>query len=330
MRSIKNLGENGILSRVFKRFSYNIDNNVIVQNGDDAFVSLWKKRRVLVATTDMLIEDVHFSPDFSNWQDIGYKAMAVNISDLSAMGDVRPLYALISIGLNPSMPVNGVDKLLTGLWIISQKVGIKIVGGDTVKSQKHTVISITLIGEALRKNIVTRSGAQVGDKLLMSGELGLSGAGLKILQQHDSVTGFRQKLVQSHRHPPIRLSLANWLGRNHIASSMIDSSDGLHASLEHLCRSSRIGISVNLKKLPVASSLGRYCRSTNADPYRYMLFGGEDYELIFTVPRHKLKKIKSASPKLYIIGEVVDKKCGIQYMVDGKKRFIKPALFKHF
>ncbi|MFH1379464.1 MAG: thiamine-phosphate kinase [bacterium] len=330
MRLITDIGEEGIIQKLFKKFSYPHSKSIIVPNGDDAFVSLWHADNMLVATADMLIEDVHFTAHPSRWVDIGYKAMAVNISDLAAMGDVKPLYALVSIGINPATPIKVVDKIITGLWISANKVGIKIVGGDTVKSIKHMVISINLIGEANKKNIVKRSGAQIGDKLLISGELGLSHAGLKLLKENRYKDVHKNLLINSHLRPPLRLSLAQYLGRHHAASSMIDSSDGLDVSLRQLRAASHTGFDVYLENLPLHSALRSFCRTHKTSPYECMVFGGEDYELICTIPQNKLHILKSAPQKMFVIGEVTRHASKIRYMLHTKIVHIESKSFAHF
>jgi len=331
---IKDIGEQGLIARCMKKLRYPGNRNIIVPNGDDAFASFWRHGTAIVATTDMLVEDVHFSAQWNRWEDIGYKAMASNISDLSAMGDVKPLYALVSIGLKPGLPVHIVDKLLTGMLIIANKTGIKIVGGDTVKSLKSIVISISLFGEANSKNIIKRSGAQVGDKLLVTGLLGMSGAGLQVLSSikasRKKIKGYKKELIESHLRPPVRTSFGRWVAKNRMVKSMIDSSDGLHASLQQMCASSHIGCDVFLEKLPVSAHIKKWCDEKKINPYLLMLFGGEDYELICSASQKKLDKILSRFKDAYIIGEVVHKSRGIRYWLHGKKAVFKAQPFEHF
>lgn len=339
MIRIKDIGEQGLIARFMKRLRLDGDGSqnrphVIVPQGDDAYACSWRNNKALVATADMLIEGVHFSAHWNRWEDIGYKALAVNISDLSAMGDVTPLYALVSIGLKPGLPVPIVDKLLTGMLIIANRWGIKLVGGDTVKSPKSIVLSISLIGEADPKNLVRRSGAQVGDKLLVSGPLGLSGAGLQILStikgNMRKSSGYKKKLITSHVRPPIRLSFGKWVGKNHMVSSMIDSSDGLHCSLEQLCGASGVGCRVFLEKLPVSSYVKKWCSEKRIDPYSLLLFGGEDYELICTASQKKAHKIVTQFKNTRSIGEVVHKNQGIQYWLNRRKVSLTAQPFRHF
>lgn len=335
MRYVKNIGEQGIIRKIQKKFSYRRNRRIVIGNGDDACAVKIRPGKVLVATTDMLIEGTHFSSSWNRWEDIGYKALAVSISDCAAMGGVRPLCGLVSIGLKPDTPVYIVDRILTGLHVCAQKADIMILGGDTVRVQKHIVISVCLMGEADRGDLVERAGAQVGDKLLITGHMGMSRAGLSILKKRNAQRtygskSFQSRLVDAHLRPPDRTGIAQWMGKRHLASSMIDSSDGLYPSLEQLAAASGVGFVVFLDEMPCDRHLQQWCRRFKKDPCQVMVFGGEDYELVFTAAPKNARIICDRYSLARVIGEVTAKRTDIILRRKNKIPVKRKYMFKHF
>jgi thiamine-monophosphate kinase len=328
---LKDIGEFGLIDRILRRTAGMRDTHIVINNGDDAFAARIRPGYVIVATTDMLSEGVHFSREWNEWESIGYKAIAVNISDLAAMGAVKPLYCLVSAGLPANTPVNIVDKIFTGMLKACKKSNILLMGGDTVKSQKYIVISITLVGEAKAKNLIKRSGAVIGDKLLISGHFGCSRAGLEVLR--NGIGREKKKyysLVKSHLLPPNRLLLGKFLGNTQHASSLMDSSDGLACSVQHMAKASRVGFRIHVDRIPIAGALRDWTTAHRKNPFEYLVHGGEEYELIFTACEQDIPAVKAAFPYISVVGDVVPMKEGILYIKDGKIIHLPNSTFQHF
>lgn len=303
--------------------------SLITGPGDDAFVAKLSPDFLLVATKDLLIEDVHFRTSWTTPQDLGYKSIAVNLSDLAAMGAVRPLYALVGLALPGDIPVDFVEKLYKGMCVISRKYGLIIAGGDTTSSKKHIVISITLIGEAKKHDIVLRSGAKPGDLIMVTGAFGDSGAGLYLLRKGIKRTKSYQKyLINKHLLPEPRLEAAHKISR--FATSMIDSSDGLAACVNFIADESGVGMVVDLEKIPVSAQLKKLKNDhKDIDLPGLCLAGGEDYELVFTVNPNNLKGLLKIFPQAKAIGKVTKEKT-IKYFVCGKETKLKVSGYEHF
>ncbi len=308
--------------------------NSFVPIGDDAFVSKPPKGCIVI-TADSFIEDVHFSLDWAKilksrkefFSAIGYKSLAVNISDLSAMGWAKPLYCIISLGLPSYISVEDIDNFYTGLKKLADKYNISICGGDT-NFAKSFIINITLVGSIKKEKIIKRIGAKNNDKIFVTGNLGDSSAGLEILQT------FKKKkypekivkyLIKKHLFPPVRIKESKTI--SNCATSMIDCSDGLVNSINLLCEASKVGAEVHIDKIPVSTQL-KNLSLTNLLTYsltNYLLYGAEDYELIFTSSSNKLEK------KFKCIGEIKNKNRGINFLYNGKKiKIQKEKLIHHF
>lgn len=328
---LSEIGEFNLIDRIKKRIITDKANiNPIVDIGDDAFVAGLSKGHLLVSTKDLLVENVHFNLNWIKPEQLGYKAMAVNLSDLAAMGKCRPLYGLIGLALPKNVSVDFVDKLYTGLYTISKKYGLKIAGGDTVSIKKDIVISITLIGEIEQKNILARACGQLGDNIFISGEFGDSAAGLHILKSGKKITKpYQRYLVNKHFLPEPRFDVSSLLAGK--ANSMIDSSDGLAASVRIIAESSNLGARIDLEKIAISSQLKKLSEEDKSvNPVEMALFGGEDYELVFTAKPENSKYICSAIPGVVKIGEIVKKEEGIKYYLNGRQKNFKQAEFKHF
>ncbi len=301
---IKNLGEIGLIERLTKRIK--LDKSVVLGAGDDAAVIRWTRDRYLLYTCDMIIEDVHFRlKDAAPFQ-IGRKALAVNISDIAAMGGV-PRYAVISIGINPATPVSFVDRLYRGIEALAKRFKINIVGGDTNSSRK-LVIDISLLGEVEKENLVTRSGAKRGDLILITGAIGGSIKGRHL--------NFMPRLAESRR-----------LVKNFKINSMIDVSDGLILDLGRILKASSCGAVIYEMAVPL---------SKDASSFASAIKNGEDFELLFTMGQKEAARffkteLARFGTDVSMIGEVVEKRNGIK-LVDGTGRIrnIKAKGYTHF
>ena len=283
VKGLREIGEFGLIAKI-RNWMDASRADVIQGIGDDvAVIEIGKK--ALLITTDILIEGIHFERSWTNPFRLGEKALAVNLSDIAAMGGI-PKHFLISLGLPKTLPFSFVSLFYRGLKKMANRFQVDLIGGDTSLSQK-IIINICLIGEGKKGNLFFRNGARVGDDLYVSGTLGDAALGLKILQ--DKRAKRKSKgLIDKHLSPNPRIELGQALGRKQIASAMIDVSDGLLSDTLHIIEESKVGARIWENCIPLSSLYRRWVRTYSKDPYRIALTGGEDYELLFTAsPKRK-------------------------------------------
>ena len=308
---------------------------VIKGIGDDCAVFGPCSGRVLLFTTDMLVEDTHFLRDKITPYQLGWKAIAVNLSDIAAMGG-RPLYCLISLAIPVEMDVELIQDLYKGMKDICAYYKVDIVGGDTVASPDKLVINVSLTGDAKEGEVLYRSGAGPGDKLYLTGAVGDSSAGLKILKTEISPpSSIGSYFLKAHNEPKPLIETGRIIATSRLASAMIDLSDGLLSDLGHICKESAVGAMLFRDKIPLSSELKLLASRANFNPLDLALSGGEDYLLLLTVPEAKIQdlellfKDKRPSP-LYLIGEIREEK-GIKMVNDdGSVEEIGIRGFNHF
>ena len=269
------VGEFGLIARVVERLGTSA--GVVVGPGDDAAVVLAADGRV-VATTDVLVEDVHFRLDWSTAYDVGRKAAAASLADVAAMGGTATSL-LVGLAAPPDMPVSWAVGLADGLRDEADLVGAVVVGGDTVRSDR-IVVSVTALGDLGGRPPVLRSGAQPGDRVVLAGTLGRSAAGLALLRKGGTPV---QALVDAHLRPSPPYALGPELAQLG-ATSMCDVSDGLVADLEHLARASGVHIDVESRRFARDPLLTRAARVVDTHPLDFVLTGGEDHALVATLP----------------------------------------------
>ncbi len=329
-----NVGEFGFIDKI--RESLKAKNpSVVLGLGDDAAIFKPTPNHELVFTTDMLVEGRHF--DFkwiTPWQ-LGAKTMAVNISDCAAMG-ARPTVAVVSLGVPKDYPVKDMEAFYDGMKSWGEQFGAQIVGGDTVGSEKF-VVNIALIGEVEKGRALKRSGAKAGEALFVTGTVGDSAAGLAALQgsalkDHEAAS----LLIKKHLTPVPRFTVGRYLSTKKLGTSAIDLSDGLSSEIHHLCEESGTGAEIHEEALPLSPSLLKFCEENKLHPLDFALNGGEDYELLFTVP---LTKISEAIQKLpgetgvpvKSIGRMVPKAKGVTFITRKGERLPLPSKgFNHF
>lgn len=333
---IKEVGEFGLIERIKTKLSFS-HQDIIKGIGDDASVTEIQRGRVLLSTTDALIEDVHFDLRFISPYNLGKKSLAVNISDIAAMGGT-PRFFLISLGIPLKISVEFVDEFVSGLSETANSFQTYAVGGDTSFSPEKLHINITLLGEAFPYNVIYRDNAHVGDQVFVTGTLGDSALWLKILMNGKELSRVEERfkdLEERHRNPTPRVAEGRLIAENRLASAMIDISDGLISDLGHICKQSTVGARIWLEKLPT-SEVFQKCSHEFADrPMDLALCGGEDYELLFTVDRGNvdlLDKIKHRfQAKITHIGEIVEPNEGITVLDNrGKRYVVEKKGFDHF
>lgn len=330
MKALREIGEFGLIANIRNRMGTSHP-EVIRSIGDDvAVIDLGKK--ALLLTTDILIEDIHFERSWADPYRLGKKSLAVNLSDIAAMGGI-PKYFLISLGLPKTLPLPFIFQLYRGLKEMARQFQVDLIGGDTSLAQK-IVINICLIGEGKKENLLFRNGATVGDDLYVSGTLGDAALGLKFLQ--DKRPFKKPKgVIERHLTPIPRVELGQALGRMKIASAMIDVSDGLLSDTLHILEESEVGAEIWEDCLPLSRGYLRWINTYSKDPYQMALNGGEDYELLFTAPPKWKGKILSLSRSLNIpitrVGKILPLEKGLQLIRKGNKKVTLNRLgFDHF
>jgi len=325
---ISDLGEFGLIDRIGKTAPSNAK-RAPIGIGDDAAALLLSPSSMLLATTDMLIEGVHFDLKTTDLYSLGWKAAAVNLSDIAAMGGV-PRFCLTALGIPPSLTVEQVDEFYRGFSVCIRKRGMVLVGGDTCASRKDFVITVTVLGEAVRKRVITRAGARPGDLLYVTGTLGDSGAGLELLKAgaRSQKPGAR-RLIEKHLRPVPRVAEGRKLALSGLASAMIDVSDGLSSDLGHLCEQSGVGAEVFADRIPLSKELTSV-KGLKQQPLEYALSGGEDYELLFTSPVELEREIMSLRVRATVIGAITRKK-GMRMVTEkGDVHPLVPGGYDHF
>jgi thiamine-monophosphate kinase len=332
--TIEKIGEFGFIGKIRKRLKAR-GPFVSLGIGDDAAILTPSRGRELVFTTDMLVEGRHFDFKFTTPWQLGAKAMAVNISDCAAMGAV-PKAAVVSVGVPARFPVAKLEAFLEGLKGWAESYGAQIVGGDTVASNEF-VVNVALIGEVEKGRALRRSGAKPGDAIFVTGTLGDSAAGLHALQ-HPSKRNrdMAPLLILKHLLPVPRFNVGRQLSMQRLASSAIDVSDGLSSEIHHLCEESGVGAEINEESLPLSASLTHYCRANRLKPLQFALDGGEDYELLFTVPKTKVSSVwrklsVETGVAVRFIGNMVSRSKGVTLIRrQGGRIPLKAKGFDHF
>ena len=329
------MNEFRLIERIRKRISKEkISPSVVMGIGDDAAVIRTQGKNLLLVTMDTMVENIHFYSRGEDFFRIGYKAMASCISDIAAMGG-NPKYALVSLGMSGDNLVENVDKLYKGFIKIGSKYNIDIIGGDTVESPRTSVVTLALLGEALPDRIISRKSAQVGDKLLVTGTFGDSGMGLDILRKKMKISNGHKKnaryLVNRHTMPEPRLKESGIITSKKLATSMIDASDGLDLSVKLICRESKKGARIWIDSVPLSQPLRTMSLNSPDRALRYALYGGEDYELVFTVPPERVDKTLREVGNATVIGEIAPPEHGIRYFDrNDRKVKINGKGYEHF
>jgi thiamine-monophosphate kinase len=271
------LGESGLIERL-RRLVPTTGPGVVLGIGDDAAVLGFPGP--VIATCDIQVEGVHFTWDLLRPEDLGWRALAVNLSDIAAMGGT-PRYALISLALPASTPLLTVDRLYEGIAEIARAYAVVVVGGNLSTTSGPLMIDIMLLGDAHR--VLTRAGARPGDGVWVTGMVGKATAGRCLLEHPEISSPEREALVSAYRRPIPRVEAGRVLGGMAPLRAMIDTSDGTASDLLHLVEASGVGVRVDEDRLPVPPGLVPAARAAGVtEPAEWALYGGEDYELLFT------------------------------------------------
>jgi thiamine-monophosphate kinase len=328
---ISDSGEFGFIDRIRKKLiPHGV--NVIKGIGDDCAVFRSSKEQLRLLTTDMLVENVHFRLDWMNPHPMGRKSLAVNLSDIAAMGG-RPSAALISLGVPAETDLDFLDSFYDGLKSMASEFDVSLAGGDTVRSPHGLVICVAVDGEVSESEILYRSGARPGDLVFLTGMVGSAAAFLD-LENHNREYEWQAELRKYHLDPRPHIKEGRIIAESKLASAMIDVSDGVAADLGHICRESNVGAVVESEKIPTDPALLEYCHQFDLDESEFALHGGEDYVLLGTVAEDKAASLESALVSagcaFHAIG-VTDMQGGIKLKsADGRITEIDSSGYDHF
>jgi thiamine-monophosphate kinase len=317
---LADVGEFGLIARIASRAS---PGRAIVGIGDDCAVLPGPPGRFTLVTVDMHVENVHFRLDRASPSHIGETALAVNISDIAAMGG-DPRYALLSLAARPDTPVGVIDEIVDGIATMAARFEIQIVGGNVTSTDGPLCIDIALLGDVPEDEVVLRNGARAGDLLAVTGTLGRRSA-LRLA---------REAAIDAVPPLPVpepRVAVARRLAAAHLARAMMDISDGLAGDATHLAAASHVGIEVEAERVPVAEEAERYAGELGIEPLELALTGGEDYELLLALAPQDVERAQQAARDvgLTVIGRIVSEDEGLTLLRRGQPQPLTGG-WRHF
>ncbi|RFP63769.1 thiamine-phosphate kinase [Hymenobacter lapidiphilus] len=339
MTPLDKVGEFGLIGRIQQTVELT-QPSTILGIGDDAAILAPAAGQELVISTDLLTEGVHFDLTFCPLKHLGYKAVAVNVSDIAAM-NALPTQIVVAVSIPPRFTVEAVEELFEGVKLACEAYNVDLVGGDTTGSRAGLTISVTALGQVEAGKAVRRSGAGPNDLLCVTGDLGGAYLGLQVLEREKQVWQADPEsqpeldkypyVLQRQLRPEARMDVIHELRElGVVPTSMIDVSDGLASEVLHLCQASGTGARIFTENLPIANPTLEVAGEFNLDPIMCMLNGGEDYELLFTVPLADHAKLKN-HPDITIIGHMVEKSEGANLITKaGQPVPLKAQGFSHF
>lgn len=334
---ISQVGEFGLIDRLTEGIEH-CNSSTVLGVGDDAAVMSYPDSEVLVST-DLLLEGVHFDLTYVPLKHLGYKAAVVNFSDIYAMNGT-PRQITVGLGVSTRFTVEHMEALYAGIRLACEIYGVDLVGGDTTASRQGLVISITCVGDAPKGKVVRRSGAKNTDLICVSGDLGAAYMGLQLLErekvasagQKEFIPKFEGKeyLVERQLKPEARKDIIADLAKEGIVpTSMMDVSDGLSSELLHICKASNTGCRIYEDRIPIDYQTAIMAEELNMNLVTAALNGGEDYELLFTVPLHCHEQV-SKMKGVKVIGHVTDEKLGCAMITrDGTEIPLRAQGFNH-
>jgi thiamine-monophosphate kinase len=321
---VSELGEFGLIDLLAKMVGEG-DERLLIGIGDDA--AAWQgDESIQLASVDSFIQGVHFTPETTPWPDVGGKALAVNISDIAAMGGI-PRYALVSLALPNDSQVEDVAALYNGMLKVAKQYGVTIVGGD-ISRAPLVAVTITILGSSPTKKILTRSSAKAGDIVAVTGHLGAAAAGMTLLKKDRHLDEEAEShLKDTFLHPTPRLAEGLLLVEQGVKTA-IDISDGLVADLNQICKASQVGARLEVERVPIEPALKT---AFGEKALELALSGGEDYELLFTASSEIVERVKkAASGPITAIGEITAGKGVTLIGKQGKPFALKKAGWEHF
>ena len=325
---IASLGEFGLIDHLTQNIEMQNASSVLGVGDDGAVIDHFGKQTVI--STDLLIEGVHFDLTYTPLRHLGYKSVIANISDIYAMNAI-PTQITLSIGISNRFSVEALDEFYEGVYAACEKYGVDLIGGDTATSQKGFIISVTAIGEVAPDKFVKRSTAQKGDLLCVSGDLGAAYVGLLFLEREKKIylesPGVQPDLegeayvIGKLLKPEARKDIVEFFAASEIIpTSMMDVSDGLSSEILHICKQSNLGCVLYEEKIPVADEMKKAAFKFEIDPTACALSGGEDYELLFTIPQSEYDKLV-LNEQISVIGYMTEAEAGSNIITKGGSKY---------
>jgi thiamine-monophosphate kinase len=334
---VRDIGEFGLIDRLVASLPPDtraVRDDVLVAAGDDAAVIRPPVGDMQVVSTDALVEGNHFRMDWTDWESLGHKALAVNLSDIAAMGAL-PTVGVVTLGLSGDELVADLEALYRGLGALARRHGVVILGGDIVRVQRERFIAITAMGRTREDQVLLRSGARVGDVIGVTGTIGAAAAGLEIFHSPETFTSrtTAARLVQAHLRPHPRIDAGQLLVR-HRASAAMDLSDGMAGDLPKMLIASGVSAEIHVDRLPVPAAV----RALFPDGWLELaLKGGEDYELLFTIAPDRWRVLQSDATAVGITVTAVGSVHSVQgeptlllAQKDGSRERLPVGAFDHF
>ena len=330
---LSDLGEFGFIKRIAER--YPARHPAIIKGiGDDAAALLFTDNKLVLFSTDQLVEGVHFRLETTDAHALGWKCLAVNVSDIAAMGGT-PVGVTISLGIPAQrIDVEFLEGFYEGLMSLATETGVDLLGGDTSESGERLIISVSILGRVPKDQVIYRSGGNDGDDLYVTGFLGDAAFGMIVLEK-GGCDSDREALTARHLRPVPRLEEGRLLAQRGLAHAMIDISDGLLADLHHVTTESGMGAEVDLTTIPLSNALRTHAQTYNVEPLALALRGGEDYELLFSASPERRTEIEQLHQRSFCpitrIGKLSRRLSGI-VLKDGQGRTVEagPKGYDHF
>lgn len=336
---VNELGEFGLIDHLTRNFHPH-NTSTLYGVGDDAAIIDQGNGMVTVVSTDMLVEQIHFDLIYTPLKHLGYKSMVVNFSDIFAM-NATPKQVLVSIAISSKYSVEALEELYSGIAKACEMYQVDLIGGDTTSSPRGMVISVTIIGEAKKEDVVYRNGAKPGDIICVTGDLGAAYLGLQLLEREKQIylenpeiqpdLNAHPYLIEKFLKPEARQdAIAYFKKEKFKPTAMIDISDGLASEIFHICRQSSVGAYIEEGKVPIHPETEEQALEFKLNPITCALSGGEDYELLFTVDPVDLEKVRYM-PDIFLIGDITSRTEGVTLHTTGSKIVALEAQgWKHF
>lgn len=325
---IGSLGEFGLIEHLTKNIKIQNASTILGVGDDAAVIDHFGKQTVI--STDLLIEGVHFDLSYTPLKHLGYKSVVVNLSDIYAMNAI-PTQITLSLGISNRFSVESLDEFYEGVYAACEKYDVDLIGGDTTSSQKGFIISVTAIGEVAPDKFVKRSTAQKGDLLCVSGFLGSAYVGLLFLEREKKIfmesPGVQPDLegetfvIGKLLKPEARKDVVEFFAKQEVMpTAMMDISDGLSSEALHICKQSNLGCVIYEEKLPVADEMKKAAYKFEIDPTACALSGGEDYELLFTIPQSEYDKLV-LNEDISVVGYMTEPEAGSHIITKGGSKY---------
>jgi thiamine-monophosphate kinase len=311
--------------------------DLLVGLGDDVAVLALPGDELLLATIDIQIERVHFLPELITPEQLGARALAINLSDIAAMGG-QPWFALVSLALPEATEVEWLEQLYRGMRAAADRFGVAVVGGNISRARSDIAVDVALLGRIRREQLLTRAGAQPGDRVLVTGHLGEAAAGLQLARHPEFAPDptDREFLLGRYLAPTPRVPEAALIAGQRQATAMIDLSDGLSSDIGHICEQSRVGVRIWAAELPIPPAVQQVAGWLNQPPWQLALAGGDDYELCFTAPAAAADELaalvaRETGTPVTIVGEILPAEHGHRLLLADRQELpLEAAGWQHF